>query len=206
MVRASCKDGVWQQPYATTDKTITLHVAATGLQYGQQVFEGLKAFRGADGRVRLFRMRENARRMAHSAEGLLMTPPPEDLFCEAIRLALRKNIDYLPPYETGATLYFRPILVATSHEISVAPGRDCELIVVATPIGAYFPVSSTARPSSWSVTLTAPRHRERVRGKWAATTDRRSAPQKQHMRRATTACSRMPKRIGILTNAPRPIS
>ena len=139
VVRASCKDGVWQQPYATTDKTITLHVAATGLQYGQQVFEGLKAFRGADGRVRLFRMRDNARRMAHSAEGLLMTPPPEELFCEAIRLALRKNIDYLPPYETGATLYFRPILVATSHEISVAPGRDCELIVVATPIGAYFP-------------------------------------------------------------------
>ena len=139
IVRSACKDGVWEEPYATKDKTIQLHVASTGLQYGQQAFEGLKAFRGVDGKVRIFRMRENARRMAKSAEGLMMTPPPEDIFCRAIVLALKKNIDYLPPYETGATLYFRPILIATTHEISVAPGKDCELIIVATPIGAYFP-------------------------------------------------------------------
>jgi len=123
IVRSACKDGVWEEPYATKDKTIQLHVASTGLQYGQQAFEGLKAFRGVDGKVRIFRMRENARRMAKSAEGLMMTPPPEDIFCRAIVLALKKNIDYLPPYETGATLYFRPILIATTHEISVAPGK-----------------------------------------------------------------------------------
>ena len=139
IVRSACKDGIWEEPYATKDKTIQIHVASTGLQYGQQVFEGLKAFRGVDGKVRVFRMQENARRMARSAEGLMMTPPPEDIFCRAILLALKKNIDYLPPYETGATLYFRPILIATTHEISVAPGKDCELIIVATPIGAYFP-------------------------------------------------------------------
>ena len=139
IVRSACKDGAWEEPYATKDKTIQLHVASTGLQYGQQAFEGLKAFRGVDGKVRIFRMRENARRMAKSAEGLMMTPPPEDIFCRAIVLALKKNMDYLPPYETGATLYFRPILIATTHEISVAPGKDCELIIVATPIGAYFP-------------------------------------------------------------------
>ena len=139
IVRAACKDGVWSDPYATADKTINLHVASTGLQYGQQVFEGLKAFRGVDGKVRIFRMTENARRMARSAEGLMMTPPPVELFCRAILLALEKNMDYLPPYETGATLYFRPILIATTHEISVAPGKDCELIIVPTPIGAYFP-------------------------------------------------------------------
>lgn len=139
IVRAACKDGMWEEPYATEDKTINLHVASTGLQYGQQVFEGLKAYRGVDGKVRLFRMEENAKRMARSAEGLLMTPPPVELFCKAIRLALKKNIDFLPPYETGATLYFRPILIATSHEISVGPGKDCELIVVPTPIGPYFP-------------------------------------------------------------------
>ncbi len=139
VVRSACRDGVWEKPYATEDKTITLHVAATGLQYGQQVFEGLKAFRGADGQVRVFRMEENARRMARSAEGLLMTPPPVEVFCEAIRLALRKNIDFLPPYETGATLYFRPVLIATAPEIAVAPEKDCELIVIPTPIGAYFP-------------------------------------------------------------------
>jgi branched-chain amino acid aminotransferase len=118
---------------------MNIHVAATGLQYGQECFEGLKAFRGVDGKVRIFRMEENAKRMQRSAEGLLMTPVPTEVFCEAIMLALEKNIDFLPPYETGATLYFRPVLVATTPEISVGPGKDCEFIVIPTPIGPYFP-------------------------------------------------------------------
>ena len=129
----------WEEPYATRDKHISLHVAATGLQYGQECFEGLKAFRGADGKVRIFRMEENAKRMQRSAEGLLMTPVPTDIFCRAVVLALQKNMDFLPPYETGATLYFRPVLVATTPEISVGPGKDCEFIVIPTPIGPYFP-------------------------------------------------------------------
>ena len=139
IVRSACRDGVWEEPYATRDKYMSIHVASTGLQYGQECFEGLKAFRGADGQVRIFRMKENARRMKRSAEGLLMTPVPEDVFCKAVLLALEKNIDFVPPYETGATLYFRPVLVATSPEISVGPGKDCEFIVIPTPIGSYFP-------------------------------------------------------------------
>ena len=139
IVRSACRDGVWEEPYATRDKYMSIHVASTGLQYGQECFEGLKAFRGADGQVRIFRMKENARRMKRSAEGLLMTPVPEDVFCKAVVLALEKNIDFVPPYETGATLYFRPVLVATSPEISVGPGKDCEFIVIPTPIGSYFP-------------------------------------------------------------------
>ena len=139
IVRSACKNGVWEEPYATRDKHISLHVAATGLQYGQECFEGLKAFRGVDGKVRIFRMEENAKRMQRSAEGLLMTPVPTDIFCKAVVMALQKNIDFLPPYETGATLYFRPVLVATTPEISVGPGKDCEFIVIPTPIGPYFP-------------------------------------------------------------------
>ena len=139
VVRAAYKNGVWEKPYATRDKYMNIHVAATGLQYGQECFEGLKAFRGIDGKVRIFRMEENARRMQQSAEGLLMTPVPVELFCEAILLALEKNMDFVPPYETGATLYFRPVLVATTPEISVGPGKDCEFIVIPTPIGPYFP-------------------------------------------------------------------
>ncbi|MBQ5388154.1 MAG: branched-chain amino acid aminotransferase [Paludibacteraceae bacterium] len=139
VVRSACCNGVWEKPYATRDKYIKIHAAATGLQYGQECFEGLKAFRGIDGNVRIFRMEENARRMQRSAEGLLMTPVPENIFCEAILLALEKNIDFLPPYETGATLYFRPVLIATTPEISVGPGKDCEFIVIPTPIGPYFP-------------------------------------------------------------------
>lgn len=139
IVRSSCINGVWQKPYATKDKYMSIHVAATGLQYGQEVFEGLKAFRGIDGKIRLFRWEENAKRMQQSAQGLLMTPVPTDIFHEAILLALQYNIDFVPPYETGATLYFRPVLIATTPEISVGPGKDCEFIVIPTPIGPYFP-------------------------------------------------------------------
>lgn len=139
IVRSAYRNGAWEKPYATRDKYISIHAAATGLHYGQECFEGLKAFRGIDGKVRLFRMEENALRMQRSAQGLLMTPVPTSIFCEAILLALKMNIDYLPPYETGATLYFRPLLIATTPEISVGPGKDCEFVVIPTPIGPYFP-------------------------------------------------------------------
>ena len=147
IVRAACKNGVWEQPYATRDKMIPIHAAATGLHYGQECFEGLKAFRGIDGKVRIFRMEENAKRMHQSAEGLLMTPVPKELFCEAVLLALKMNIDFLPPYETGATLYFRPLLVATTPDISVGPGKDCEFVVIPTPIGPYFPNGFKGMPA-----------------------------------------------------------
>ena len=126
---------------------IPIHAAATGLHYGQECFEGLKAFRGADGKVRIFRMEENAKRMYQSAEGLLMTPVPVELFCEAVLLALKMNMDFLPPYETGATLYFRPLLVATTPDISVGPGKDCEFVVIPTPIGPYFPNGFKGMPA-----------------------------------------------------------
>ena len=116
-----------------------LHVSATCLQYGQEAFEGLKAFRGVDGKIRLFRWRENARRMAKSAEGLYMRPVPEELFGRAIRLALEKNIDFVPPYGTGATLYFRPLLIGTTPRLGVGPGRDFEFVVIPSPIGPYYP-------------------------------------------------------------------
>ena len=70
IVRAACHHGVWEEPYATKNKYLHLHVSATSLQYGQEAFEGLKAFRGVDGKVRIFRWRENAKRMAESAKGL----------------------------------------------------------------------------------------------------------------------------------------
>ena len=139
IVRAACHDGVWEEPYATKDKYLHLHVSATALQYGQEAFEGLKAFRGIDGKIRIFRWRDNARRMARSAEGLYMTPVPEELFGKAIRLALEKNIDFVPPYETRATLYFRPLLIGTTPRLGVGPGRDFEFVVIPSPIGPYYP-------------------------------------------------------------------
>ena len=139
IVRSAYHDGVWEEPYATKDKFLHLHVSATCLQYGQEAFEGLKAFRGVDGKIRLFRWRDNAKRMARSAEALYMAPVPDELFGKAIRLALEKNMDLLPPYGTGATLYFRPLLIGTTPRLGVGPGRDFEFIVIPSPIGPYYP-------------------------------------------------------------------
>ena len=139
IVRAAYHNGAWEKPYATADKYLHLHVSATCLQYGQEAFEGLKAFRGVDGKIRIFRWRENAKRMARSAEGLYMKPVPEELFGKAIRLALEKNMDFLPPYGTDATLYFRPLLIGTTPRLGVGPGRDFEFIVIPSPIGPYYP-------------------------------------------------------------------
>ncbi len=139
IVRSAYHNGVWEEPYATKDKYLHLHVSATCLQYGQEAFEGLKAFRGVDGKIRIFRWRDNARRMAKSAEGLFMAPVPEELFGRAIRLALEKNMDFLPPYGTGAALYFRPLLIGTTPRLGVGPGRDFEFIVIPSPIGPYYP-------------------------------------------------------------------
>jgi branched-chain amino acid aminotransferase len=139
IVRSGYHEGAWEEPYATPDKYLQLHVSATCLQYGQEAFEGLKAFRGVDGKIRIFRWRENAKRMAKSAEGLYMAPVPEELFGRAIRLALEKNIDLVPPYGTGATLYFRPLLIGTTPRLGVGPGRDFEFIVIPSPIGPYYP-------------------------------------------------------------------
>ena len=139
IVRAGYHDGAWEEPYATQDKYLHLHVSATCLQYGQEAFEGLKAFRGVDGKIRIFRWRENAKRMAKSAEGLFMAPVPEELFGRAIHLALEKNLDLVPPYGTGATLYFRPLLIGTTPRLGVGPGHDFEFIVIPSPIGPYYP-------------------------------------------------------------------
>ena len=139
IVRAGYHDGAWEEPYATKDKYLHLHVSATCLQYGQEAFEGLKAFRGVDGKIRIFRWRENAKRMQRSAEGLFMAPVPEELFGKAIHLALEKNLDFVPPYGTGATLYFRPLLIGTTPRLGVGPGRDFEFVVIPSPIGPYYP-------------------------------------------------------------------
>lgn len=142
IVRCSYENGKWGALRVTTDKYISLHVSATSLQYGQEVFEGIKAFRGVDGKVRIFRMEENAKRMQASCEALYMAKLPISLFCEAILLALKKNIEYLPPYETGATLYFRPLLIGTTPKLGVGPGKDYEFIVIVSPIGPYFKLLS----------------------------------------------------------------
>lgn len=131
--------GQWDEPYLTRDKYLHLHVSATCLQYGQEAFEGLKVFRGADGQVRVFRWQANAERLQRSAEALKMAAPPVELFGKAMRMVIADNADYIPPYETGATLYLRPLLIGTTPRLGVGPGKDFEMIIIPSPIGPYYP-------------------------------------------------------------------
>lgn len=137
-VRSYWRDGKWQTPTVTSDETITMHMAATCLHYGQEAFEGLKAFRGKDGLVRLFRVEENARRMKNSAEYLRMQPPMEELFIEAVKTAVRANEKYIPPYGTGASLYVRPLLIGTGPQVGVKPAEEYMFMVFVTPVGPYY--------------------------------------------------------------------
>jgi branched-chain amino acid aminotransferase len=115
-----------------------LHIAATGLHYGQEAFEGMKAYMGKDGKIRIFRWEENAKRFYLSAQGILMAPVPVELFREAIFKAVQLNMKFVPPYGSGATLYIRPLLFGSGAEVGVKPSLEYTFIVFVTPVGPYF--------------------------------------------------------------------
>lgn len=137
-VRCSCKDGVWGELEYTNSEYIPMHMAATCLHYGQEAFEGLKAFRGADGKIRVFRMEENAKRMQTTCDGILMEKFPVDRFCEAVIGVVKKNERFVPPYGSGASLYIRPLIIGTSAQVGVKPAREYMFLIFVTPVGPYF--------------------------------------------------------------------
>jgi len=137
-VRSSFKDGKWSTPQETTSENIDIHMAATCLHYGQEAFEGLKAFRGKDGKTRIFRMRENALRMQASCRGILMEELPIEVFEESVLKAVKLNERFVPPYGSGASLYIRPLLIGTSPQVGVKPAKEYLFLVFVTPVGPYF--------------------------------------------------------------------
>lgn len=137
-VRCLYRDGKWGEIEVSDSENINIHMAATALHYGQEIFEGLKAFRGVDGKIRIFRMEENARRFRSSAEGLLMEPVPEDLFCRMCIEAVKLNERFIPPYGTGASLYIRPLEIGMTPRVGVKEADEYLFIVLVTPVGPYF--------------------------------------------------------------------
>ena len=137
-VRCYYRDGKWGELEISSSEYISLHMAATTLHYGQEVFEGLKAYRGKDGKIRLFRCRDNARRMIDSAAYIQMAAPPVDLFVEAVKKAVKLNEHFVPPYESGATLYIRPLLIGAGAQVGVRPSDEYLFMVFVTPVGPYF--------------------------------------------------------------------
>lgn len=137
-VRCYYKDGKWSEPQETTSEEVSLHMAATCLHYGQEAFEGMKAFRGADGKTRIFRLEENAKRLQDSCRGIMMAELPLDLFEKAIVKCVKLNDRFIPPHGTGASLYIRPLLIGTSPQVGVSPAVEYTFIVFVTPVGPYF--------------------------------------------------------------------
>ena len=136
--RAHYADGKWSELEFTADEYIKMHISTTCLHYGLQCFEGLKAFRGVDGKVRLFRVEENAKRMQASARKLCLPEPTVEMFVEACYEVVKRNIDYVPSYESGASLYLRPVLIGSSVGLGVKASPEAMLIVFCSPVGAYF--------------------------------------------------------------------
>ena len=114
------KDGAWDEGCLTSDANITMSECACVLQYAQTVFEGLKAYTTADGRIVTFRPDLNAERMIDSANRLKMPAFPKERFLEAIRQVVAANKEFVPPYGSGATLYIRPFMF----------GHDCKRVSV----------------------------------------------------------------------------
>ncbi len=137
-VQCDYANGAWGKPVFKAEPTINLHIAANALHYGQAIFEGLKAFRAADGSVGIFRPDRNAGRMRLSAERLCMEAPDDDLFIEACKMAVRENLEFVPPYGTGASLYLRPLLIGTEPTIGIKPSDTYSFLVMVTPVGPYY--------------------------------------------------------------------
>lgn len=145
-VRCTYKDGAWGELRVSESEEVTMHMAATVLHYGQAGFEGLKAFRGKDGKIRVFRIDENAKRMQRTCDGIMMEKLPDGLFEEAVKKVVKLNEDLVPPYETGCSMYIRPVLFGTGPQVGVHPADQYEFIVFVMPVGPYFKDGFKATP------------------------------------------------------------
>ncbi len=132
------KNGKWDDGAIITDENIVMNECACVLQYAQTCFEGMKAYRTVDGSVVCFRPDLNAKRMADTCRRLEMPVFPEDKFVDAVVQTVRKNIDYVPPYGSGASLYIRPYMFGINPVMGVKPAEEYQFRVFTSPVGPYF--------------------------------------------------------------------
>ena len=131
------RDGEWSPVESHTDDNINISAFAGTLHYSIECFEGLKAFRGADGKVRLFRPEENAKRLQRSAAYIGIAAPSVELFIEMCIRVVKENLDFLPPYGTNASMYLRPTLIGINPQLGVKSSTECLFMMLCAPVGAY---------------------------------------------------------------------
>ncbi|MCC5909705.1 MAG: branched-chain amino acid aminotransferase [Clostridiaceae bacterium] len=132
------KDGQWDEGNLVEDNKLSISEASTALHYGQQCFEGLKAYRTKDGDIQLFRPDENAKRMNNSCKRILMPEIPVEKFIDACIQVVKANEAYVPPYGSGATLYLRPFVIGVGDNVGVKPAPEYIFSIFCVPVGAYF--------------------------------------------------------------------
>ena len=135
---AHYRGGHWEEGKLTEDATLHISESSPSLHYGQQAFEGLKAYRTKDGSIQLFRPDQNAERLQRTADRLLMPQVPTEMFIKACQQVVKANHEYVPPYGTGGTLYLRPLLIGVGDIIGVKPAEEYIFTIFAMPVGNYF--------------------------------------------------------------------
>lgn len=133
----NAKTGQWAEPQFIKDPYLRIHGMAPALNYAQQAFEGVKAFRTADGQIAIFRPMANAKRMAHSARFVAIPPVPETLFVDCCRLAVGLNAEHVPPHHTGASVYIRPLVFGSPAHLGLTPTDEYTFVVYVMPVGVF---------------------------------------------------------------------
>jgi branched-chain amino acid aminotransferase len=127
----------WHSATLGPRRPVTLDPAAAVLHYAQEIFEGMKAYRLADGTMALFRPEQNARRFNASARRLAMPELPEEAFVEAVRQLVLTDRDWFPKVD-GGSLYMRPFMFASEPVLGVRPAKQYKVLVISSPAGNYF--------------------------------------------------------------------
>ena len=137
-VRCYYRNGKWGEIEVSSSEIINIHMAATALHYGQEAFEGMKACRCPDGKIRAFRIKDNAERLQSTCRGILMPELPTELFEAMVKKVVKLNERFVPPYESGASLYIRPLLIGTGAQVGVHPANEYLFVIFVSPVGPYF--------------------------------------------------------------------
>lgn len=132
------KDGKWDEGQLVEDDKITISLTSPSLHYGQQGFEGMKAYRWKDGSIHMFRIDENAKRLQDTCRRLMMPEVSVEKFIDAVYKVVEANKDYVPPYETNATLYIRPFIIGVGDNLGLRPAKEYIFSIIVTPVGPYF--------------------------------------------------------------------
>lgn len=137
MFEVDYKDGKWQTPTIVPFGSLSLHPATSALHYGQSIFEGLKAERGQNGEILVFRPDMNAKRFNESCKRMCMAEVPENLFLDGLKQLLEIDNGWVPKNE-GQSLYIRPFMFATDDYVGIRPSETYKFLIITSPVGAYY--------------------------------------------------------------------